>query len=353
MGFKILCYCLGFGAIVALPYHEVRAEEGMSYLTGVDSPEDLVAIPGTAWILTSSLGSAASPGGLFVVSRQDRTISRLEPVSGANAAHHQGADSCPGVPDLSGMVAHGINLRPGKDGKHLLYVVNHGGREAIEYFEIDANSSRPIVTWIGCVPLPEGVIANGVAPLPNGAIAVTHMAVPRYFSGALSPNAYIEKFAKREITGYAARWDRAKGWQPQLASEASGPNGIEASLDGNWIWVANWPTGEIVGYAARDGGAKKTIRLSFLPDNLRWGSDGWLWTSGAVGTTTEYFTCLSRTGCMNEYKIARINPRTLKVQEVRHPSTQGKFGDATTALEINGEIWLGAHPSDRVANFRK
>ena len=51
-----------------------------------------------------------------------------------------GADafqSCAG-PLTRGFRPHGLNLRPGLGGRHTLYVVRHGAREAIEVFALDA-----------------------------------------------------------------------------------------------------------------------------------------------------------------------------------------------------------------------
>ena len=54
---------------------------------------------------------------------------------------------------------------------HTLYVVNHGGREAIEVFEI---TSEPTVTWIGAIVQDTNVWGNAVAALPDGGVVVTN-----------------------------------------------------------------------------------------------------------------------------------------------------------------------------------
>ena len=82
-------------------------------------------------------------------------------------------------PLTGGFRPHGLNLRPGPDGRHTLYVVRHGAREAIEVFELDARRrQRPVLTWTGCAEAPEGVTFNSVAALPGGGFAATHFARP-------------------------------------------------------------------------------------------------------------------------------------------------------------------------------
>ena len=62
---------------------------------------------------------------------------------------------------------HGINLEERADGAYDLYVVNHGGREGVGVFRLDLTADDGIdLTWTGCVTMPRGTFANGVAPLP-------------------------------------------------------------------------------------------------------------------------------------------------------------------------------------------
>lgn len=338
-----------------MPPLRAAAQSRIGYVTGVRSPEDLVGIPNSPWIITSGLAEGQRPGSLFLIDRRTKTASDLLrgklPLK-QNSAFYPG---CPGPLNKAVISAHGIALRREAAGRHVLYVLNHGGREAIEVFQVDASRRRPALTWVGCIPLPENTVGNGVAPMPGGGIVVTHMAVPRYFAtpqAAKAPEAWTEKFTAGALTGYAATWTAGSGWNEVPGTEGSGPNGIEVSPDGQWIWVANWPVREIVrvpiGPQARDP-RRRVIKLDFLPDNLRWGDDGWLWVAGAAGTPADFFACTSKPGCRGDYGIARINPSTLAVQRVPHPKPSPAFGDATTAAKLGDAIWLGAVAGERVA----
>ena len=140
------------------------AEPQAGYVTGVRSAEDLVGIPDTSWLFTSGLAEGERPGSLFLIDRGARTASDLLQGDVPSREDRATYPGCPGPVNKAVISAHGIALRKGTNGKHLLYVMNHGGREAIEVFEVDASGQKPSLAWLGCIPLPDGVLGNGVAP---------------------------------------------------------------------------------------------------------------------------------------------------------------------------------------------
>ena len=47
----------------------------------------------------------------------------------------------------------------------------------------------------------------------------------------------------------------------------------------------------------------------------------------------------------------KVNPTTLKVEElIRHPNIDG-FGVSTVAIQVANELWLGSVRGDRIAIF--
>ena len=49
--------------------------------------------------------------------------------------------------------------------------------------------------------------------------------------------------------------------------------------------------------------------------------------------------------------VARIDPQTLKVQEIiRYPATE-RFFSSTAALQVGKEIWIGTITGDRIARY--
>ena len=147
--------------------------QGLSFVCGAGHPEDLARIPGTRWVVAS--GFEAGSGIKLVDTERAKLrrwymgdVSQLAPDSAMYP-------ECPAPPDADAFNAQGMNLRSIGVAEHLLYVSNHGGREAIEVFRIRATSSEtePSLAWIGCVPMPEGMAANSVVSLDDGSILVT------------------------------------------------------------------------------------------------------------------------------------------------------------------------------------
>ncbi|MGE3692535.1 MAG: hypothetical protein AB7F98_14265 [Novosphingobium sp.] len=325
----------------------------VQYVSGVPNAEDLVPIPGTRWIVAGGLDEPGKTfGRLTLIDRESRTARLLfSGESPVTSDLRDGDPKCPGPLEPGKFGAHGIGLRVDGEGRGTLYAVNHTGREAIELFALDWSGKEPTAVWTGCIPLPERVLSNGVAPLPGGAIAVTWMNAPEYFTG---PNgreqaaAWIPKFVAGETTGYAAIWTAAGGWQKVPGSEGSVPNGIEASKDGRWLYVNLWGNQELRRVPVGEGKAAG-VKLDFMPDNVRWGDDGKLWIAGAAGDRQAYFECSTKPGCHNDYRIASLDPATMKASELAHPDTRPDFGDATAAVGVGGEVWIGSNPTERVA----
>jgi hypothetical protein len=67
---------------------------------------------------------------------------------------------CPGPLDPKLAALHGLSLRPAQAGRYTVYATNHGGRESIEVFELDARGRTPSAVWIGCVLMPNNMAAK-------------------------------------------------------------------------------------------------------------------------------------------------------------------------------------------------
>lgn len=326
----------------------------VGYVDGATNAEDLLPIPGTRWLLASGLDEPGVPGRLTLIDREAKKARLLfsadSPVSSES---REGDPACPGPLEPGKFGAHGIALRQTGEGKGTVYAVNHTGREAVELFALDWSSKDPAIVWTGCIPLPKGVLSNGVTPLPGGRIAVTHMNAPEYFdvpAGRGNPEQWIPKFVKGETTGYAATWGPGEGWKKIAGTEGSVPNGIEASPDGRFVYVAIWRASEIRRVPLGVGRAE-TVKLAFMPDNLRWGDDGKLWTAGAAGAPKAYFDCAAKKGCHNDYAIASLDPATMEAMAFAHPDTRPAFGDGTAAVRVGGAVWVGSNPTAHVAYF--
>ena len=111
-------------------------KDGLSFVCGLVSVEDIVAAPGRRWLIGSSF--KRDKAGLYVIDAKTRTAkaAALSIAPNAGAAPFEGC----AAPDLQHMNTHGIELRPGKNGVHTIYVINQEGRQSIE------------IRWIVFVP---------------------------------------------------------------------------------------------------------------------------------------------------------------------------------------------------------
>src|SRR5262245_47080503 len=137
------------------------ASGGLTFICGVANPEDLVLVPNTRWMLASGM----APGsGLHLVDTQAKTVKNLYAAGTANSrADKTKYAACPGPLDAKQALLHGLSIRPASGGRYTVYATNHGGRESVEVFELDASSAAPTATWIGCVVAPGKMSFNSVA----------------------------------------------------------------------------------------------------------------------------------------------------------------------------------------------
>jgi len=49
--------------------------------------------------------------------------------------------------------------------------------------------------------------------------------------------------------------------------------------------------------------------------------------------------------------VVKIDPNTLKVQEIIKQDNTPQFGSGTVAVQIGKEIWVGSFRGDRIAIF--
>ena len=135
---------------------------------------------------------------------------------------------------------------------------------------------------------------------------------------------------------------RAKVWQVIPGSEAAGANGLEVSKDGKWLYVAAWGSQSFFRLSRGQTPPKRDeIPLGFRVDNVRWAGDGSLLAAGQAGTAPAQQTT----------NVVKINPTTLKVQEIIKQPYSDSFGAGTVAVEVGKEIWVGSFRGDRIARF--
>jgi hypothetical protein len=299
-------------------------------------PEDLAPVPGAEWVISSGM---VANGAIRLINLRDKSTTVLFPSATATERPNKKTyDSCPGPIGSEGdrFRAHGLYLRPGPNAVHRLYVVHHGDRESIEVFEFDARPKAPTLTWIGCAVAPDPIGLNSVVGLADGGFITTNFS-PRG-SDAAGARA---RMMTGETNGEVWEWHTSTGWKIVPGSELAGPNGLEISKDGKWLYIGGWGSQSFIRLSRGQTPVKKdSVSVGFRLDNLRWAPGGMLLAAGQGGTAP------SQTS-----NVAKINPATLKVQElIRQPSIEG-FGVTTIAIQVAKELWLGSVRGDRIAIF--
>ncbi len=320
---------------------------GLTFICGVTNAEDLVQVPGTPWIIASGLAEGEHGGGhIYLLNARTHAVQVLLPGHVVYRRDYEDDDSaCPARPDETKFSAHGLSLSPGSGSEHTLYVVHHGERESVEVFKLKSGAGTPKLTWVGCILYPAGVSGNGVAALPDGGFAASN------FLSTNDPKA-ADKLMAGQPEGGMLVWRPTTGWKDVPGAAAiSADNGVEASPDGRQLFVAGWGDETVVRLSLDKPEDRAVIKTGFHTDNLRWGSDGFLYASGQRDTLRNLWACAPNMlqFCTSPFSVLRIDPVTLQTREVvRHPGAP-TFGAASTALRIGGEFWFGTPHGDRIA----
>jgi hypothetical protein len=291
-------------------------EDGtVKFVCGTTNPEDLYLVPGTPWVIASGRYSD-SAGPLYAVDIRDHSVRELFPAGALPPQHDREVyASCPGPNTV--FQPHGLTLREGTGGVHTLYVVGHGLREAIEVFELDVSGVLPSVTWIGCIPAPDGTRRmNAVTALPNGYLGATN------FDPA---------------GGELWEWHPATGWLEVPGSQMRGPNGLVSSDDGRWYYIGGTMDGVLVRLSRGETPVQvDTIPVGFGVDNLRWGSNGKVIVAGFERR------CVRPDSCeLSGARVAEVDAITLAVDHLVDYEGNEFFRMGTVAIYVGDEIWIG------------
>ena len=302
------------------------------YVCGQVSPEDLVIVPGGEWVVSTVY---AAPGGIRIINVKDKSTTTIYPSATAKEQFdNKTYDTCPGAPNdamKANMQTHGVAIKEGRNGQHTLYVVNHGQRESIEVFQMDANVRPPALTWIGCAVAPGQVGLNEVLPLADGGFISTDFMARGIDQGARG------RAMAGENNGALWEWHTGKGWAKIPGSDSSMPNGLEISKDGKTLYVATWGDQAFFRLSLGQNPPKRdNVKLGFRADNVRWAPDGTLFVTGQM---------LEQPASTN---IVKIHPDTLRVTEILKRPNTPEFSNGTVTVQVGKELWVGTFRGDRL-----
>ena len=320
----------------------------LHFVCRAERPEDLAQIPGSPWLIVSGFSPGAA---LKLVDTRSHTLRRWYGGSADQRAYDASAyPLCPGPPDPALLTTHGLSLRQRGAGRFRLYAVNHGGRESIEIFDVALErNGEPRLHWIGCLPMPPGLVANAVATWSDGTVLVTVLT---------RPGTSIADFVRGYRTGGVYQW-RPRDTQFRLlaGTELPGNNGLETSRDDRHFYVVafGWHSILIYSRANTSRPVRALVAPDFMPDNIHW-SAGRLVTAGmrsyepACGGLRRIVAgTADAMACHRGYVVAEFNPQTLSFRTILDAGPDPEFNGVSAASIVGETVWLGSYQSDRVA----
>ena len=298
---------------------QCEPDGAVQFVCGPISPEDLIEIPNTPWVLVSSM---EDDGYLSATDTRNLQSTRLFPLPTSRPRHDAATYGACGNMTPTQFRPHGVSLRRGTNNHHTLYVVRHGARESIEVFDVDAGEPMPTLTWVGCAVAPEELGLNAVVPLPDGGFAAT------------SPS-----------TGDIWEWHSDGGWARVPGSEEIGPNGLEISADGNWYYVAGYAAQSIIRLSRGQTPVRKetVANVGFFIDNVHWTPDGGLLAAGhSAPERSGVGRCIREGTCEDVLsRVAKVDIQAGDSTEFfTYPSNEHLIL-GTAAIQVGDEVWVG------------
>jgi hypothetical protein len=311
-------------------------------LCGTRSPEDLELTPDRKYLIATQFvnqgRTGAAGNGMALFDLTNKTFAKMAVTDEPDKSW--GDAACPG-PIGDALVSHGESLAKRKNGKWALYVVNHGGRQSIEMFELKPSAGSWALTWRGCEVAAHDY--NDVAILPDGGFVGT-------YPTALSSGGSAGPFGGA-VTGYVARWDPGKGEREIMNTRIRYPNGVVVSADGRFMYLNEFSAGQVYKYDLKNEKVLGSVKVDFLPDNLTWTKEGRLLAAGVKGARGD---CPAGSGrpCIQGFGVAEIDPAKMQARAIFDSATHDPLiGGVSVALEVGDSIYLGAFQGDRLVKI--
>lgn len=344
-----------FGLLVAAALASGTAGEcesapPLSYICGPVKPEDVMALPDTPWLIASGFAPGA---GLKLVNAKSGEYTTW--YSGAPMQVGDplaGLPGCPGPVDPMLFNARGLGLRRIGNNTWRLLVVNHGGRESIEIFDVVGNgAAHPKLNWRGCLPLPPGQVGNSVASFSDGTVLVTVLT---------RPGTSIADFVEGHDTGAVWSWSPgAKGFVELPGTRLPGNNGLEVDPNQRRFYVIAFGLHSVVIFNRRDTSRPlgRVEAPGFMPDNIHWTGGRLLLT----GMTLDEPACgglrkivdgvADPLLCHRGWWVGELDPSARRIRIVASGKPTPGFNGHSSAAIAAGRLWLGSFQSSRLASL--
>lgn len=311
-------------------------------LCGTRSPEDLELTPDGKYLIATqfvNMGRNATTGyGMALFDLAKKTFTRMSVTDEPEKSW--GDSNCPG-PIGDALVSHGESLAQRKDGQWALYVVNHGGRQSIEMFELKRASGGWALVWHGCEVAAHDY--NDVAILPDGGFVGT-------YPTGLNAGGAGGPFGGA-VTGYVARWTPGKGESEVPGTRIRYPNGVVVSSGGRFMYLNEFAARKVYKYDLKNDQQLASVNVDFLPDNLTWTKEGKLLAAGVKGARGD---CPEGSGrpCIQGFGVAEIDPAKMTARVIFDSADhEPLIAGVSSALKVGHSIYLGAFLGDRLVKI--
>mgnify|MGYP000615326321 FL=1 len=312
---------------------------------GFTNPEDMVIIADGAKLLVSEMGvfMQDSPGSLSLldlVSGQKQSIK----ITWVTEGKSWGDNHCP-QPQTSLFSPHGIDLTTRNDGKEQLLVVNHGGREAVEFFELSQLNNEWQLNWKGCALPPDDPFINDVAGLKDGGFLVTQM-----WDKNQTYLMLMFKYLMGINTGWVWEWQPLHGFNKLAGSSGTAPNGIVVSHDNSKVYVNLYGDNKTIKIDRHTGLLEGEFEVQ-QPDNITLDEDGNLWVaSHKHNPITQDGAEVIEGPCLLPFEIVKADSKSMQT-EVILSHHGAPTGYSTVALKVGDNIYMGSAHGDRIVSF--
>jgi hypothetical protein len=310
---------------------------------GTRQPEDLELAPDGKYLIATQFinagRGASGGGGMALFDLKSKTFSKMAETAAPDKSW--GDPGCPS-PIGEALVSHGSSLKQRSNGTWALYVVNHGGRQSIEMYELKPAAGSWSLIWHGCVVGAHDY--NDVAILPDGGYVGT------YPTGLVSPGNAAAAFGGG-VTGYVGHWTPGKGESEVPGSRVAYPNGVVVSADGHDMFLNVFAAKEIRKFDLTSGTQTGSVKVDFMPDNLTWTKQSRILAAGVKGARGD---CPEGSGrpCIQGFGVAEIDPATMQARPVFDSATTDPLiAGVSVAFAVGDSIYLGAFQGDRIVKI--
>jgi hypothetical protein len=337
---------LGLMVLVLLPVPAFAACEivdGIESICGLKAPEDLEVLPGGRFVIFSQF---AEGRGLSLLDTVDDSVRPLYPPGAAEPRSGWGDESCDAPPGEQ-LLLHGIHLRTREDGRIQVLAVNHGGREAVEFFEVlEPRADVPVAVWRGCVEAPGDQYFNDVVGLADDGFLVTNM------YPADAPTWSMIRALFGGDTGNVYRWRPGGELEEVPGTAGRVPNGIAIAPDERHFFLNVYIGGEFRKYVL-EGGEPVAVLEMPRPDNSAWDSQGRLLVASHDDRPFSILNAIPPADGSPvdlRFRIFAVDPNTL--ESVMLLEREGPpMGGGTVAVEAAGHLYIGSYAGDRMIRF--